>query len=77
MNDVDNEPRAFIDSIPALAWSASSDGFALSVNRRWLDYTGLTEEAALGWGWTVNFPSRRSPQSAGDLRECPGHGKAI
>ena len=49
MNRTDDEARAFIDSIPALAWSASSDGFALSVNRRWLDYTGLTEEAAMGW----------------------------
>jgi PAS domain S-box-containing protein len=55
MNRADDESRAFIDSIPALAWSASSDGFALSVNRRWLDYTGLTEEAAMGWGWTVTF----------------------
>jgi len=55
MNRTDDETRAFIDSIPALAWSASSDGFALSVNRRWLDYTGLTEEAAMGWGWTVAF----------------------
>jgi len=53
MNRTDDEPRAFIDSIPVLAWSSSPDGPAVSFNRRWLDYTGLTEEVAGGWGWTV------------------------
>ena len=53
MSRADDEPRAFIDSIPSLAWSASPDGSALSFNRRWLDYTGLTAEVAMGWGWKV------------------------
>jgi PAS domain S-box-containing protein len=53
MSSPDNEVRAFIDSIPTLAWSASSDGSAQSFNRRWLDYAGLTEEEAAGWGWKV------------------------
>jgi PAS domain S-box-containing protein len=53
MNHANGEARFFIDSIPGLAWSASPDGSALSVNRRWLDYTGFTAEAATGWGWQV------------------------
>ncbi len=53
MSRADDEPRAFIDSIPSLAWSASPDGSAQSFNRRWLDYTGLTAEVAVGWGWKV------------------------
>jgi PAS domain S-box-containing protein len=53
MNRPDDELRAFIDSIPSLAWSASPDGSAQSFNRRWLDYTGLTAEVAKGWGWKV------------------------
>ena len=48
MNHADDEARFFIDSIPGLEWSASPDGSAVSVNRRWLDYTGLTAEAATG-----------------------------
>ncbi len=42
-----------IDTIPALAWSARSDGSADFFNQRWLDYTGLSAEHARGWGWTV------------------------
>jgi PAS domain S-box-containing protein len=53
MNHADDEARFSIDSIPGLAWSASPDGSALSVNRRWLDYTGLAAEAAMGWGRQV------------------------
>jgi len=43
--------REMIDTIPALAWSAHPDGSAEFLNRRWLDYTGLSAEQALGWGW--------------------------
>ncbi len=42
---------AIINTIPTLAWSAGPDGSADFLNRRWLDYTGLSEEQALGWGW--------------------------
>src|SRR6266852_3935273 len=45
--------RLVIDTIPALAWSARSDGSADFFNQRWLDYTGLSAEHARGWGWTV------------------------
>ncbi len=47
----DEQLRAMIDAIPALVWSCLPDGTAEFVNRRWLEYTGLTEEQSLGWGW--------------------------
>ena len=53
MNHSTDQLRDFIDSIPTLAWSAAPDGFADSFNRRWLDYTGLSEETARGSGWKV------------------------
>src|ERR1700745_4239328 len=40
-----------VDAVPTLAWAAHPDGSAEFLNRRWLDYTGLTAEQALGWGW--------------------------
>ena len=40
-----------IDTIPILAWSCFPDGTTEFLNQRWLDYTGLSHERALGWGW--------------------------
>ena len=42
-----------IEAIPTLAWSARPDGSAQFLNRRWLDYTGLSAEEASDWGWTA------------------------
>src|SRR5258708_3924236 len=54
--------RALVDTIPALVWSARPDGSADFLNQRWLDYTGLSAEQALGWGWTdALHPDDRDP----------------
>jgi PAS domain S-box-containing protein len=45
--------RLVLHTIPTLAWSARPDGSAEFLNRRWLDYTGLSAEEASDWGWTV------------------------
>src|SRR3984957_16689153 len=42
-----------VDAIPTLAWAARPDGSAEFLNRRWLDYTGLSAEEASDWGWTA------------------------
>jgi hypothetical protein len=42
-----------VDAIPTLAWSARPDGSVEFLNRRWLDYTGLSIEEAPNWGWTA------------------------
>jgi PAS domain S-box-containing protein len=49
--NVEERLRAIIDTIPTLAWSAAPDGSADFLNQRWLNYTGLTSEQSLGWGW--------------------------
>jgi len=45
--------RLVIDTIPALVWSALPDGSVDFVSRRWLEFTGLSTEQALGWGYTA------------------------
>jgi PAS domain S-box-containing protein len=45
--------RLLIDTIPALAWSARTDGSAEFFNQYYLDYVGLSAEEAKNWGWTV------------------------
>lgn len=47
----EDQLRKIIDTIPTLAWSARADGSAEFFNRRWLDFTGLTAQEALDWGW--------------------------
>ena len=42
---------SIINTMPTFAWSALPDGSADFLNDRWLDYTGLTAEQALGWKW--------------------------
>ena len=43
--------RTIIDTIPVIAWCALPDGSGEFWNQRWHDYTGLSYEAARGWGW--------------------------
>jgi PAS domain S-box-containing protein len=43
--------QATLDSIPAMAWRARTDGVIEYINKRWLDYTGVSLEQALGWQW--------------------------
>jgi len=49
--DAKRELQATLDSIPTLAWRSRADGFAEYLNKRWLDYTGLPLDQALGWQW--------------------------
>ncbi len=44
--------REAIDTIPALVWSALPDGSRDFSNRTWMEYSGLSRDEALGWGWT-------------------------
>ncbi len=43
--------QLFLDSIPALAWTAAPDGRLERVNAQWTSYTGQSTEEALGFGW--------------------------
>ena len=50
----ERELRLTLDTIPTLAWRARADGFA-DLNKRWLDYTGISFGAGLGWQWRRQF----------------------
>jgi len=43
--------RAFIDCVPALAWSAVADGSLDYVNKQFRDYAGLLADELYGSGW--------------------------
>jgi len=38
-----------IDTIPTFAWSCFKDGSVEFLNKRWLEFTGLSVREAAGW----------------------------
>jgi PAS domain S-box-containing protein len=47
--------RDVVETIPAMAFSARTDGSTEFVNRPWLDYSGLSEKANLDSGWQLTI----------------------
>ena len=45
--------RTMADAVPEIVWTANPDGSTDFLNRKWLDYSGLTLEQTSGSGWTV------------------------
>lgn len=54
-----------IDTIPGLVWSAEPDGYIDTLNKRWLDYTGMEHDLAKGWGWRAAI----HPEDVNDLAD--------
>jgi PAS domain S-box-containing protein len=46
----EDQLRVLIETIPALAWTSLADGSPDFVNRRWLEYTGVSPEQMQGAG---------------------------
>jgi PAS domain S-box-containing protein len=44
--------RALTDAMPQLVWASDENGSHFYYNRRWYEYTGLSEEESLGFGFT-------------------------
>jgi PAS domain S-box-containing protein len=47
----EDRTRLMIDTVPAQLWTETPEGVVDFVNRRWVDYTGMTLEQAVGSGW--------------------------
>src|SRR5271167_804986 len=65
MSPSETQLRMMIDTIPALAWSCLPDGANEFTNKRWRDYTGLSQAEALGLGWQRTF----HPDDLGKIME--------
>ncbi len=49
--ETEDRTRLIIDTVPAQIWTETPEGVVDFVNRRWIDYTGMTLEQAVGSGW--------------------------
>ena len=54
-NAIEERLRLIIDTIPTIVWRKLPDGSADFLNRNFREYTGLSLEQGLGWGWMNAF----------------------
>jgi PAS domain S-box-containing protein len=51
LRDSEQRFRALADSVPEIVWTSEPDGRCDYVNQRWHDFTGMTLEETVGFGW--------------------------
>lgn len=49
--EIEQQDRRLADAMPQIVWSARPDGYLDFYNLRWFEYTGMTSEETIGWGW--------------------------
>lgn len=49
------EFRTLVETMPQIVWVTRPDGWHIDFNQYWLDFTGLTLEESLGFGWNPPF----------------------
>ena len=54
------ELRDMIETIPAMVWTTRPDGSGAFVNRRWAEFTGLSDAAASDWTDAVHPEDRQA-----------------
>jgi PAS domain S-box-containing protein len=66
-----------INTIPTTAWTTRPDGYCDFLNRRWLDYAGMTAEQAEGWGWAEAIHPDDRPRLVGHWQACLASGVPV
>ena len=44
--------RTMAEAMPQIVWMTRPDGYHEYYNSRWYEFTGLTPEQSIGWGWS-------------------------
>lgn len=66
--------RTAIDTIPGLAWFGSAEGPVEFLNKQWCEYTGMSLNDALGWGWTATIHPDDLPSLEAQWRDALARG---
>ena len=69
--------RDVIDTVPGNVWSALPDGSVDFINRRWLEFSGVSLEEGLGRGWEVAVHSDDVGRFVDEWRAAVACGKAM
>jgi PAS domain S-box-containing protein len=68
--------RDVVDTIPAIVWSAQSDGSNAYVNKRFIEYSGMSAEQMAGSGWKALVHSDDLERHAAAWMEAVATGKS-
>jgi PAS domain S-box-containing protein len=71
----EKELRDVIDTIPAAVWSALPDGSNTYVNRRFIEFSGMSVEQTAGSGWKAAIHPDDLERHAGKWMEAVATGK--
>jgi PAS domain S-box-containing protein len=71
----EKELRDVIDTIPATVWSALPDGSNAHINKRFVEYTGLSAEQTAGSGWQAAIHPDDLERHAGKWSEAVATGR--
>src|SRR5882757_4901323 len=73
----EKELREVVNAVPAFVWTTLADGALDFVNERWLKFTGLRLQDALGWNWEVAIHPDDRIKVVADWRVALKHGQAV
>ena len=71
----EKELRDVIDTIPAIAWSALPDGSNTYINKRFVEYSGLSADQGAASGWQAAIHPDDLERQAGKWMEAVATGK--
>lgn len=69
------EFRTLVEAMPQIVWVTRPDGWHIDFNQPWLDYTGLTLEESLGFGWNAPFHPEDRDRAAEQWRHATNSGE--
>src|SRR6202171_1468648 len=72
----EKELRDVVNAVPAFVWSTLPDGAVDFVNERWLEFTGLSPQDALGWNWQAAVHPDDRSRIVADWRETLKNGRS-
>jgi len=72
----EKELRDVVNAVPGFVWSALPDGAVDFVNERWLEFTGLSPQDALGWNWQAAVHPDDRSRTVAEWRETLKNGRS-
>lgn len=57
--------RVMMETMSQIAWTSNIEGEVTFFNKHWYDFTGLTEDQSIGWGWAAAIHPDDLPYASG------------